>query len=203
MKEQKVIFKPFVWAVVAMDIIIVIVAAALRGRSVQYSYKYDNGNIICTNGLEGFLIPGYIFAGVALVLLIIALIQVIRFRKEMNLLVNLIVVIAFIPISLGLIHISVKSVVDVDGGYKSSCYEFTDTIHNIVVCEKYNDTDSYVEIYQVYNNEEVYFLGDYETLDGYTNKGNYKIEWLEEGFKIQFSIDGSGIELAYNVEYAK
>lgn len=202
MKEKICFFKPLMWAVIIMNIVAIIVAAFLRGRSEQYTYEYVNGEIITSNGLRGFLIAGYIYAGIVLVLLIMALIQVIIFRKEMSFILNLCVVLAFVPISYGLIHVSVKSIVDIDNGYKSVCYEYTDNEHVVVISEKDNGKDSCIEVFQIVDNGDVYLLGDFSTLDGYTNKGEYDIEWSDTAVTIQYSVDGK-LDLVETLKFKK
>lgn len=202
MKEKICFFKPLMWTVIIMNIIAIIVAAVLRGRSDKYTYEYVDGEIITSNGLGGFLIAGYIYAGIVLVLIIMALIQVIIFRKEMSFILNLCVVIAFVPISYGLIHVSVKSIVDTDNGYQNVCYEYTDDEHVVVISEKFKAKDSYVEIFQITDDGEVYLLGDFSTLDGYTNQGNYKIEWDEKSVKIEYSLDGK-VSLVENLSFVE
>ena len=121
----------------------------------------------------------------------------------MSFVFNLMIVICLVPISLFVIRFGVKSVINTDDGYESACYEFSNDKKTIVLCEKKQEDDSYVEVYQLGNGEEAIFIDYLETLDGYTNEGKYKITWYEDKVAIQYGVDGSGFEMSYDFKYVK
>ena len=202
-EEEKVIFKPFVYAAIIMSILAVVVAVIIKNQDKVYTYTYSDGRIITDNGMGEFVGIGYGYAAIMLILLIIALVQVIRFRKQMSFVLNLVVVIIFIPVTLGIVGLSVKSIVSTDDGYDCEYYAFSNADKCIVICEKKMDDDSYIEIYQITENNEAFHMGDLDTLDGHTNKGNYKITWYDKWVDIQYSVDGTGFELSFDVQFVK
>ena len=203
MKEKKVVFKQFVWAALLMNVIAVITAVVVSKLNKEYTYSYVNGAIEVDNGMRHFIIIGYVYAAIAAILLIIALVQVIRFRKEMSFVLNLVVVILMIPITLGMVRFSVKSIIKTDDGYDSACYEFSHEDKTIVICEKKSDNDSYAEVYQLVGEDELYFMDTLETLDGYTNNGQYTLSWSDYSVMVQYGVDGSGFEMSFELMFVK
>ena len=203
MKEKRCFFKPLVLIVFAMNVLTFFIATIGRNMDKTYTYSYVDGAIVTDNGMGGFIIGGYVYAAIVVILLIIALIQAIQFRKEMAFVFNLMIVICLVPISLFVIRFGVKSVVNTDDGYASACYEFSNEDKTIVLCEKKLENDSYVEVYQLGDGKEAIFIDYLETLDGYTNEGKYKITWHKDKVAVQYGVDGSGFELSYDFKYVK
>lgn len=203
MKEKKCFFKPLMLIVFALNVLTFFIATVGRNMEKTYTYTYVDGNIVTDNGMGAFVIGGFVYAAIVVILLIIALIQVIQFRKEMSFVFNLLIVICMIPISLFVIRFGVKSVTNTDDGYSSECYEFSYNGRTIVLCEKKLDEDSYVDVYQLGDGNEAIFLDYLETFDGHTNKGNYKVSWYENKVAIQYSVDGTGFEMSYEFKYVK
>lgn len=203
MKEKKCFFKPIVLIVFAMNVLSFFIATIGRNMEKTYTYTYVDGSIVTDNGMGGFIIGGYVYAAIVVILLIIALIQVIQFRKEMAFIFNLMIVICLVPISLFVIRFGVKSVINTDDGYTSACYEFSKDEKTIVLCEKKLENDSYVDVYQLGDGNEAIYIDYLETFDGYTNDGKYKITWYDNKVAIQYSVDGNGFEMSYELKLVK
>ena len=203
MKEKKCFYKPIVLIVFAMNVLTFFIATVARNLEKTYTFTYVNGEIVPDNGMGGFIIGGYVYAAIVVILLIIALIQVIQFRKEMSFVLNLLIVVCLVPISLVVIRFGVKSIINADDGYISTCYEFNNDDKTIVLCERKLANDAYVEVFQVVDDNEAILMDYLLTYDGYTNNGEYTITWHEDKVSIEYATDSSGAKMFYEFAFVE
>ena len=189
--KPKIFFKPLIYGAIIMSVVAVVAGYILRNKDVEYTYEYVNGEIISHSWLDVFTVAAYVYLGIAVIMLLIAIANIIAVRKNADIPFarNIVLAVVLIPVSVAVIFFSKTLVTDIDWDYAPQYYEFNGENHNIVICERSMGLEGLGDVYQVEEDGTAYRIGGFATDGGYRNEGNYTFEWTDEGVTIHFIYD--------------
>ncbi len=182
-------FKWFIYVSLFLCAVALIVFFALSKVDVNYTYRYVNGEIVTYSWLNYLKVGTYIYAGIIVILMILAIIYVFDAykKKQEKLWLNLIVSIMLIPVMLAVIFGGRTLVTGIPIDYEVNYYMLSAKEHPVIICEKYREGECRGEAYQLMDDGEAYLLGRFSTENGYRNSEAYAFEEIDGGIKVYFA----------------
>lgn len=204
-KKKFPLFKILIWIAIIMDIAAVAAGVIMQEPEVDYTYKYVNSEIVSHSWLDAFSVGSYIYMGVVVLLLIVAIVHLVMVRNKLDIpfVRNTIMTSLLIPVSVVVVFFSKVLVTDINVNYEPCYFEFSKDGHDIVICERAWGYGGYGDVYQIEDDGTAYKIGAFTTDNGYRNEGNYTFEWTQDGVTVHFTYDSSGTKAYLIAEWVE